>query len=277
MFVDFHTHGKLAKYLPFSEEYTHWLFAEARQAGLDAICLTEHFNTMGFDELYQYIQQHSERDGDTLLMDGLRIFPGMETDIAEGGHILSIGPMPAILELNRRLEPHRSQKNFLPFEKLMDLFAQYPVLTGGGHPFRAGGHIPDLPAKQQERLDFLDLNGKDLAENRRNTMKQTCELGCSLSKPVVGGSDTHQAAQYGCVRTCFERECRTVQQLYEEMLAERYEISISDSICRQVQAAGLLKRALKEVDALGGDFVAVLLRQGESPAVASKKTGITAF
>ena len=42
MYMDFHTHGKLAKYLPFSTEYTDWLLREARRAGLDAICLTEH-------------------------------------------------------------------------------------------------------------------------------------------------------------------------------------------------------------------------------------------
>ena len=40
MYLDFHTHGKLAKKLPFSQEYTHWLFGEARSAGLDALCLT---------------------------------------------------------------------------------------------------------------------------------------------------------------------------------------------------------------------------------------------
>lgn len=43
--VDFHTHGKLAKYLPFSVNYTNWLLQEAKGTGLDAICLTEHFNT----------------------------------------------------------------------------------------------------------------------------------------------------------------------------------------------------------------------------------------
>ena len=52
MYVDFHTHGKLAKYLPFSVEYTRWLRGEAKSAGLDAICLTEHFNTQQFDEAY---------------------------------------------------------------------------------------------------------------------------------------------------------------------------------------------------------------------------------
>jgi hypothetical protein len=271
LYIDFHTHGKLAKYLPFSEEYTHWLFSEARQAGLDALCLTEHFNTLGFGELYRYIQQHSERDGDTLLFSGLRIFPGMETDIAEGGHILSVGPMEAILELNQRLELNKKKGNFLTFEQLMDLYSQYPVLVGGGHPFREGGHIPELPLEQLSRLSFFDLNGKDLAENRLKTEERTYWLGEQLAKPIVGGSDTHQAIQYGCIRTCFEQECNTVEQLYQEMLDGRYQIIISEFVSAQVKSAGMLKRALKEINALNGDYVSVLMGKGETPAVLSKK------
>ena len=61
MKMDFHTHGKLAKKLPFSEVYTNWLFTEARKAGLDAVCLTEHFNTLGFDQIYGYIMENSEK------------------------------------------------------------------------------------------------------------------------------------------------------------------------------------------------------------------------
>ena len=99
MYVDFHTHGKLAKYLPFSVEYTRWLLGEAKSAGLDAICLTEHFNTQQFDEVYGYIASHGEQAGDAFVFDGLKVFPGMETDIAEGGHVLSIGPMEAIRRL----------------------------------------------------------------------------------------------------------------------------------------------------------------------------------
>ena len=130
MRLDFHTHGKLAKKLPFSTVYTDWLFDEARRAGLDALCLTEHFNTLQFSDLYGYLASKSRRVGDTLeLPNGLRIFPGMETDVAEGGHILSVGPLEAILELNRQLEPYKGKGKFLPFEKLMDLFEQYPVLV----------------------------------------------------------------------------------------------------------------------------------------------------
>ena len=213
MYLDFHTHGKLAKKLPFSEEYTHWLFGEARAAGLDALCLTEHFNTWGFAELYRFITSHADREGDTLVFDGLRIFPGMETDIAEGGHILSVGPMEAILELNHRLEPNKAKGNFLPFARLMDLFGEYPVFVGGAHPFRAGGHIPELPTDQLMRLDFLDMNGKDLAEDRTRTEQLTTGLGKALGLPVVSGSDTHQAVQYGCVRTRFTETFTTVESM----------------------------------------------------------------
>ncbi|HJC62880.1 MAG TPA: PHP domain-containing protein, partial [Candidatus Blautia merdavium] len=87
MDIDFHTHGKLAKKLPFSGVYTDWLLKEAKNAGLDAICLTEHFNTLQFERLYEYIQSRCQRDQDTLITrEGLRIFAGMETDIAETGH-----------------------------------------------------------------------------------------------------------------------------------------------------------------------------------------------
>ena len=78
MKLDMHTHGKLAKKLPFSPEYTDWLFREANEAGLDALCLTEHFNTLGFAEVYQYISENYEEERDTFLTrEGLRIFPGM--------------------------------------------------------------------------------------------------------------------------------------------------------------------------------------------------------
>lgn len=259
MKLDFHTHGKLAKRLPFSTVYTDWLFGEAKNAGLDALCLTEHFNTLQFDELYGYLSTRSTREGDALVLEnGLRVFPGMETDIAEGGHILSIGPLEAILELNQRLAPHKAPGNFLPFARLRDLFDQYPVVVGGAHPYREGGHIPQLPREQLARLDFLDLNGKDLATNRQQAEQRTYGLGQQLGIPVVSGSDTHQAVQYGCVWTEFQRDCSTAAELLQEMQAGRYAITVSESAAEKVKTASLLKRALKEIHALGGDYVAVL-------------------
>lgn len=259
MKLDFHTHGKLAKRLPFSTTYTDWLFGEAKDAGLSALCLTEHFNTLQFDELYAYLAGKSRREGDALVLEnGLRVFPGMETDIAEGGHILSIGPLEAILELNQRLAPYKQPGAFLPFAKLRDLFDQYPVVVGGAHPYREGGHIPQLPEEQLARLDFLDLNGKDLATDRQRAERLTKGLGEHLGKPVVSGSDTHQAVQYGCVWTEFAKDFSTLRELKEEMEAGRYAVTVAENAAEKVKTAALLKRALKEIHALGGDYVAVL-------------------
>lgn len=243
----------------FPPAYTDWLFGEARGAGLDALCLTEHFNTLQFHDLYQYLSSVSRRVDDALeLENGLTIFPGMETDVSEGGHILSLGPLEAILELNERLEPHKEKGSFLPFAALMDLFSQYPVLVGCGHPFRDGGHVPELPLEQLRRLSFLDLNGKDLALDRSRTEALTYALGSRLEIPVVSGSDTHQAVQYGCVTTVFDHSFTSVSALWNEMKAGRYKIQLSDQAPFLVRTASLLKRSLKEIHALGGDYVAVL-------------------
>ena len=133
------------------------------EAGLDALCLTEHFNTLGFAEVYQYISENYEEERDTFLTrEGLRIFPGMEVDIAEGGHTLVIGNMHVILEMNRRLSPYKEKGKFLPFAKWAEIVKEYPVLFGAAHPYREGGHIPELTESELKQFDFLDLNGKDL-------------------------------------------------------------------------------------------------------------------
>ena len=119
MKIDFHTHGKLAKRLPFSPAYTDWLFAEAEQSGLDGLCLTEHFNTWGFEEVYGYIRERYSQDGDCFrTQSGFRIFPGMEVDIEEGGHHREYHQRPEV-ELELRLDQPRDlsvqgQRSFLP-------------------------------------------------------------------------------------------------------------------------------------------------------------------
>ena len=264
MKIDFHTHGKLAKKLPFSKEYTDWLFREAQKSGLDALCLTEHFNTLGFQEVYRYISGRCTREGDSLVTEsGFRIFPGMETDIAEGGHTLIIGPMECILEMNQRLEPNKEKGKFLPFEELAQMVEEYPVIFGAGHPYRDGGHIPELPREMLERFFFLDVNGKDLARDCDGTWEKMRALSRKLDRPLVAGSDTHQSFQYGCVWNEFSRTVDTVGDLAAEIRKGAYEIRMSDSLAFKVESAGILKRALKEIDALGGDYVSVLLQGAE--------------
>jgi hypothetical protein len=258
MLIDFHTHGKLAKYLPFSAEYTHWLFAEAKLSGLDALCLTEHFNTLGFEELYRYIAETFPKEGNSFLCDGLRIFPGMEVDIHEGGHTLVVGTIEDILSLHTRLLPYMKKSGFLPFEDLLSLVEEYPVIFGAAHPFRAGGNIPALHHDLLARFHFLELNGKDIAEGCDTAKSQVYSLASVLGLPVVAGSDTHQSFQYGSICNNFQKECVTVNALGDTLREGSYTCRISPHAAFQVKAAGLLKRALKEIYALGGNYVSVL-------------------
>ena len=171
--------------------------------------------------------------------------------------------MECILEMNRRLEPHKEKGSFLPFEKLAGLVSEYPVIFGAGHPYREGGHIPELPQEMLEKFFFLDVNGKDLARDRDGTWEKMRALSRELNRPLVAGSDTHQSFQYGCVWNEFERTVSTVDGLAGEITKGAYEIRMSESLTFKVESAGILKRALKEIDALGGDYVSVLLKGAE--------------
>ena len=131
----------------------------------------------------------------------------------------------------------------------------YQVVVGGGQYVRATGHGPEMPEEQLRRLKILDRNGKDLALDRERTERLTGGLGKRLQIPVVSGSDTHQAVQYGCVTTVFERECNTIPALYEEMREGRYATRLADTASFQVRTACLLRRSLKEIPVLGGDYV----------------------
>ena len=217
MNLDFHTHGKLAKYLPFSPEYTDWLLGEAKKAGLDAICLTEHFNTKQFDELYGYIAAAGDRCGDAWIFDGLKVFPGMETDIAEGGHVLSIGPMDAIRELNRRLEPYKQKENFLTFARLSELFAEYPVLVGAGHPFRKGGHIPGLPEELleqlQQRSQTVTKTETSVSATEKRSVQES-EVRSLNQKVAVQNAEDIQALVN---RTLSKQMNRITDQVYQQM------------------------------------------------------------
>lgn len=264
MKIDFHTHGKLAKKLPFSKEYTAWLFCEARNAGLDAICLTEHFNTQEFDKIYAYVREYCSRDGESYLTEqGLRIFPGMEVDIKEGGHTLVIGALETIMEMNHRLTPYMEKDTFLSAKTWIKMVKEYPVLFGAAHPYRNGGHIPELSEELLAGFDFIDLNGKDMAWNGTGNQRLVEEFAKRIKRPVVAGSDTHQSFQYGCVYNQFERECTDIALLRQEIAKGAYEVMVEDSVGFQVKTAGMLKRSLKTIHALGGDYVEVLLGGAE--------------
>lgn len=259
MKIDFHTHGKLAKNLPFSEDYTNWLFEEAIHSGLDAICLTEHFNTEEFDVLYKYIAQNYKKSGDSFISHkGLKIFTGIEIDIKEGGHIIFISDIDSVLEMRSKLEEHLKKDNFIRFEELCKLKNGYNCIFGAAHPYRIGSKITSLNMELLYEFDFIDLNGKDTAFYGESNVFKIELLKEKLRCKILAGSDTHQSFQYASLYNVFEKDCNTIKELKEELIKNNYHLYISHEIKSKVKSAGLLKKALKEVHSCGGDYVKLL-------------------
>jgi tyrosine-protein phosphatase YwqE len=136
MKIDFHSHAKMTKRICFSLEYTEYLFREISNCGLDAICLTEHFNSIEFNKVYKYISNKYDNIGDHFLVNGIKVFTGMEIDIKEGGHILIIGNINSILDINFKLKNNKEKNNFIVFKDLLNLLSPYNLIVGAAHPFR---------------------------------------------------------------------------------------------------------------------------------------------
>ncbi|MFV0559043.1 MAG: PHP domain-containing protein [Enterococcus sp.] len=254
MLIDTHTHGKLAKYLPFSESYTANIYKEAKKRGLDALCLTEHFNTQEFEKIYQFIRDNYEADGDSFLVEGVRVFPGLEVDIKEVGHNLVIGNYESIIALRKEILSISTEKDFLPAEILFPMIKKYDVIFGAAHVYRKGMHNLDLPDYLIAHYDFFDLNGKDTGLMGLENYDKIVKIAKHYERPVLAGSDTHQYLQFGSVYNEFEKEFSTIAEFRQELAAGNYELYVNPAIKEKIEGANLLKKALKLLQKQGGSY-----------------------
>jgi predicted metal-dependent phosphoesterase TrpH len=247
MNIDLHTHVKISKKTRFNHDYFRQMIREAGANGLHALAVTEHFNTLLFHEIYETLDREYEYHDDCYEFEGMRLFPGMEIDVEETGHILVIGGRRDIIAIRRELDAHTEPGAFFSMRRLLDLKDQYDVLTIGAHPFRTGTPLHHLDWEMLSRLDALDLNGKDLhAQGSVEYRSKLRAFAEELGLPVVGGSDTHHYLQYGCVWNEFEEDCRTVRQLKDAINRGSYEVHVSPCLDTKVKSASIVKEMLKK-------------------------------
>jgi len=257
MKIDFHTHSKLGKKLPFSTKYTEWHLRQAKLAGLDAICITEHYNGTEMEATFDYVKTKMQCAGDAFIADdGLTVFMGLEIDALEGGHFLTIGSMCDIKDIYQKLQPFLQKKEHPTFSQLVDIVKSLPVLFGVSHPFRDSNNIRHLQANELRKLNFLELNGKDTALDAENEYKIRT-LAAKIDLPVLAGSDTHHAYQFGCICNRFNNALTAIDELRHAISSNAYTIEHGENTTVQVQTAKLIKSALKEVHKLGGDYVSI--------------------
>lgn len=247
MKIDFHIHVKLSKKTDFSMEHFHSMISEARAQGLDAITLTEHFNTHRFKDVYGTLDETFPCNNHYYDIDGFKVFTGMEVDIAEGGHILVSGPKDKLLEVRAVLKDHKTADSFIGLEQLFELCEPRGMMVIGGHPFRESNSLYKIDKSLLSRFDAFDLNGKDLHEiGIQENIAKVLTLGEELGVPVVAGSDAHQMFQVGCVYNEFPGQFETIADLKAAIRDRTYKRVISPSLHLQVRAANLVKKLLKK-------------------------------
>ncbi|MGF2614307.1 PHP domain-containing protein [Rossellomorea vietnamensis] len=246
MIIDFHTHGKLSKKSEFDLEFLLGMVEEAKLNGLDAFTMTEHFNTLRFSDIYETLDEHFEYKEEYYDIDGFKIFPGLEVDIKETGHILLIGSRNDILQISERLAAHRHEDNFIPFADLLSIAQSYNVIKIGAHPFRNSTPLHHIDHGLLSQLDFFDLNGKDLHYEGREVEFRVRKLGNELNIPVVGGSDSHYPLQLGSIVNSLDRDCNTIEEIRTTIENGHYETAISPCLETKVKAAKKIKNMLKE-------------------------------
>lgn len=248
MFIDFHTHTKLTKNVDFNIDYFHSMIKSARENGLTAIALTEHFNTNRFEDIYDTLDKHYSYN-QYYDVDGFKVFSGMEIDIKETGHILLIGHRDDIRKIRAHFADRTDENNFPSFEELFSVASSFNLLKIGAHPSRESTPLIHLSDDRLRQFDAFDLNGKDVAKQPQ-TQETIIDLGLRLNKPVVAGSDSHLPIQFGCVKNKFYKECESIDELRECMQSHQFKVIVSNEAAEKVKAASFMKETIKLVKQL---------------------------
>lgn len=246
MKIDLHSHIKLSKKTEFSIDYFRESIHEARLNGLDAIAMTEHFNTNHFYDIYEELDRHYTYQEDYYNVEGFKVFPGLEIDVKFGGHILVIGIKESILELRSRLEPHITAESFVLFEQLLDWCDELSLLRIGAHPHRESNPLTQHEAATLQRLDCFDLNAKDLCTYGPDMQNAVIELAHTIGIPVVAGSDTHHPLQFGSVMNKLDANYNRIADIAACLKQGRYQIEVSACLETKVKSATLIKKLLKQ-------------------------------
>ena len=206
MRVDLHIHTRPKS--PCSAIDPPALLEEARRAGLDGICLTEHQNPWSPGEVEELMKAG-----------GIRVFQGNEITTNQGD-ILVFGY-------------DREVKGVVPIQDLRKEVEPVGGLMIAAHPFRGfllfGISQLQLDLEQAckrsvfQHVDGLEIHNCKVTDPENDMARRVAER---LGLLGVAGSDAHRLDEVGKCVTIFEREIRAEQELIEEIRAGRFTIEV---------------------------------------------------
>ncbi len=247
MNIDFHVHGLLSKKSKFDEELFLQAIENAKENGLNAFVLCEHFNAKDIYSIQSYLRENYEYEYDRYMVNDFSVFIGMEIDIKNGGHVILCGNRDNIEEIRKKLEDYITKPNFIDFEELLDMGEKYECLMIGSHPYRETHKLYLQPKELLKRLHALDLNATDIHSRGLEIVENEVKnLSQELNISYVTGSDSHYPIQLGSVRTIFNKNISTVKELINLIRENKYKVEVSKAIDLKVFSAKITKQYIKE-------------------------------
>jgi histidinol phosphatase-like PHP family hydrolase len=209
MLIDLHTHTTPKSddsYLKPDE-----LIINAKRAGLDAVCLTEHDWFWDDEDIVKLSEKHD-----------FLILPGVEITTEEA-HLLVFGLKKYIFGMHRA--------SFV--RRLVDEAGGAIIVA---HPYRR--HFPIGSEPEDERYypaltracesplfevaDAVEvINGR--GSERENTFSQ--EIARKLGMKGIAASDAHEVSDIGRCATFFERRITNLQELITELKEGRFRVA----------------------------------------------------
>jgi len=206
MKIDLHTHtvyGSGCSHINPSE-----LVKQAKEVGLDGVCITEHNQLWDPERIQKLARKHN-----------FVVIGGVEV-LTDCGEILVFGL-------------HESVRWVRYAEELKKMVDRAGGVMIAAHPFRGHRLILDSEALPTDGIDvetgctFPILRYVDAIEAfngwaYRREWQFTLAVGKRLGLKGTGGSDAHKLLQTGVCYTIFERQIRSEQDLVTELKAGRF-------------------------------------------------------
>ena len=203
MIIDLHTHT-----YPLSDDSKlgpDELIQQAKEAGLDGICLTEHDHFWEEDEIARLRNAHD-----------FLILPGVELNV-EIGHILVFGLHSYVFGMH----------HFDFVRQAVDDAGGFIILA---HPYRRRfreWEEQSLASAVEKAWQDANLKLVDAIEVLSGTGSKaenefSLELCHRLNLKGTGGSDAHSPSDMPSCGTLFEREISSLSELVQELKAGRF-------------------------------------------------------
>lgn len=246
MNIDFHVHGLLSKKSNFDKELFLQAIENAKENGLDAFVLCEHFNARDIYSIQNYLRSNHEYEDDRYIVNDFSIFLGMEIDIKNGGHIILCGNRDNIEIIRKYLDEYTVKPNFIEFENLLNIGEKYKCLMIGSHPYRESHKLYLQPKELLSRLHAFDLNATDInSRGLKVVQEEVSNLSNEIQIPYLTGSDSHYPIQLGSVKTKFNKDVYSIEKLINLIREKEYEIEISKALNLKVFSAKITKEYIK--------------------------------